>query len=173
MTQLIPRQSVPELRVETLENGRYQLAGQSPENFTLIAFYRGYHCPKCRAQLRDLEAHLGQFREVGIDVIAISTNTAELAQKTKVEWNIPNLPVGYGLTIEQARTWGLYISDSIKPSEPDRFSEPAIYVVRPDGALYAGITFTMPFARTQAKELLGGLKYIIENDYPARGEAVG
>ena len=172
MTQLIPRQAVPALTVDTLNNGTWTLAEQTPDNFTLIAFYRGYHCPKCRGQLRDLEANLEKFSEIGIDVIAISSNPAELATQTQFEWGLTNLNIGYSLTIEQARAWGLYVSNAIKASEPDQFSEPAIYIVRPDGTLYASIVYTMPFARTKAAELLGGLKWIIENDYPARGEVI-
>jgi len=31
--------------------------------------------------------------------------------------------------------------------EPDRFNEPGLYIVRPDGTLYWGATSTMPFGR--------------------------
>ncbi len=38
---LIPRQPVPALEVETVGGGTWRLADQSPENFTLVVFYRG------------------------------------------------------------------------------------------------------------------------------------
>jgi hypothetical protein len=55
--------------------------------------------------------------------------------------------------------------------EPALFSEPGLYLVRPDRTLYAGAVNTMPFARTNFGELLKALDFIIEKDYPARGEA--
>ena len=41
--KVIPRQPVPELSVDTVGGGRWNLAEQRPENFTLIVFYRGHH----------------------------------------------------------------------------------------------------------------------------------
>ena len=38
---LIPRQQVPSLEVATVGGGTWQLADQSPKNFTMVVFYRG------------------------------------------------------------------------------------------------------------------------------------
>ena len=46
MNVLKPREAVPALEVETL-NGSWSLADQNPENFTMVVFYRGLHCPIC------------------------------------------------------------------------------------------------------------------------------
>ena len=91
-------------------------------------------------------------------------------------WGLANLNLGYGLTIEAARSWGLYVSTSRGKTsagieEPALFSEPGLFIVRPDGTLYWGSTSTMPFARPHFKEILGGLDFVIKVDYPARGEA--
>ena len=77
-----------------------------------------------------------------------------------------------------ARQWGLYVSTSrgktsIGIEEPALFSEPAVYLVRPDGTLYYGAVQTMPFARPHFDELIGALDFAIKNDYPARGEYTG
>jgi len=88
------------------------------------------------------------------------------------------LRFGYGLPLPAAREWGLYISasrgkTSIGIEEPALFSEPGIFIVQPDGTLYYGSTQTMPFARPSFAELVGGLDFVIKNDYPARGEYTG
>ncbi len=44
--RIIPRQQVPELKLPTLDHGTWQLHAQNPQHFTLIFFYRGYHCPQ-------------------------------------------------------------------------------------------------------------------------------
>ena len=97
-----------------------------------------------------------------------------MAQKAKAA----NLPIGYDLDLQVARQWGLYISasrgkTSIGIEEPAIFSEPGVFIVRPDGTLYYGSTQTMPFARPSFQDLLGAIDFAIANDYPARGEFTG
>ena len=92
--------------------------------------------------------------------------------------NAPNLRVGYGLSLSDARDWGLYISTSrgqtsIGIEEPELFSEPGVFIVQPDGTLYYGAVQTMPFARPQFQDLLGAIDFAIAKDYPARGEYNG
>ena len=54
--------------------------------------------------------------------------------------------------------------------EPERFSEPALYLIRPDGTLYFGSVQTMPFARPHFADILAAVDYVLKNNYPARGE---
>ena len=109
---LIPRQPVPDLTVETLGNGQWSLSSQNPENFTMIAFYRGLHCPLCKKSLADLNRKAADFEKAGISVFAVSCDSEERAARTKSEWELENVEIGYGLSIEKAREWGLYISTS-------------------------------------------------------------
>ena len=41
-----PTTAVPELSVEVVGGDTWRLSEQTPESFTLIEFYRGYHCPR-------------------------------------------------------------------------------------------------------------------------------
>lgn len=176
MANLIPRQAVPELSVDTLQGERWTLSKQRPENFTLLVFYRGLHCPLCKLYLRELDRQLDEFRKRGIEVLALSSDSEERARRSYDDWGLKNLTLGHGLSIDRAREWGLYVSTGIGTSsvgveEPDLFSEPGLFLVRPDGTLYAAIYQTMPFARPNFAELLKSLDIIIEKNYPARGEA--
>ncbi len=177
LTPLMPRQSVPPLTVPVVGGASWTLSDQTPERFTMVAFYRGLHCPICSRYLGDLEARLPEFAKLGTTAIAISSDTSERAQASKEKWNLKNLPVGYGLSLDDARKWGLYISSgrgktSIGIEEPALFSEPALYIVRADGTLYFGSVQTMPFARPSFQELLGSLDFAIQRNYPARGEVI-
>ncbi|WP_370869042.1 hypothetical protein [Rhodoferax sp.] len=92
--------------------------------------------------------------------------------------NAKNLKFGYGLTLKSARQWGLYISagrgkTSIGIEEPALFSEPGVFIVRPDGTPYYGAVQTMPFARPPFQDLLGAIDFAIAKNYPARGEYTG
>ena len=44
---LLPRKPVPSLEFDTVGGSRWSLAAQKPQNFTMLVFYRGLHCPIC------------------------------------------------------------------------------------------------------------------------------
>jgi peroxiredoxin len=174
---LLPRRPVPELRVPTLAHGDFDLTVDAPKLFTLISFYRGLHCPVCLKYLRDLESLIPEYERRGTKVIAISSDVRERAQEMASKVGT-NLRFGYSLPLTVARQWGLYISSSrgkssINVDEPPLFSEPGVFLVRPDGTLYYGAVQTMPFARPLFAELLQAIDFAITKDYPARGEYDG
>lgn len=168
---LKPQRLVPELYVTLVDGQPWHLSEQTPEHFSLIVFYRGLHCPICKGYLKDLQNKLDDFRAKGVEPIVISSDTQERAEQTAREWGIDALPIGYGLSLDSAREWGLFLSAGIKPEEPALFSEPGLFLVRPDGTLYAASIQSMPFARPSLKDLAAAMDFVIERDYPARGEA--
>ena len=38
-----PRTNVPDLSVDLVGGGRFRLADQRPQTFSIVVFYRGYH----------------------------------------------------------------------------------------------------------------------------------
>ena len=176
MDKLMPRQAVPPLKVERVGGAPWELTASKAERFTMLVFYRGFHCPVCRGYLAELNRLIDDFVSRGLEVIAMSSDTQERALESREAWKLDRLDLGYGLDLDVARAWGLYISSSrgktsLGIEEPERFSEPGVFLVRPDNTLYWGAVQTMPFARPNFKEMLAGLDFIIKNDYPARGEA--
>lgn len=173
---LIPRQPVPWLSVRTVGGPRWTLREKKPQNFSMIVFYRGYHCPACRRQLTELNGLLDKFADRGVEAIAISSDMEERARQTQTEWELSKLTIGYELGIGDARQWGLFISasrgkTSIGVEEPPLFSEPGLFLVRPDNTLYWSYVSTMPFGRPRFEELLGSMEFVLKNNYPARGES--
>ena len=64
----------------------------------------------------------------------------------------------------------LYVSEPRSEKETDHpFPEPALFVVRPDGKLQIVNVANAPFVRPDLETLVGGLSFIIANDYPIRG----
>lgn len=175
---LMPRQAVPALHVPTLAHGDFKLADDAAANFTLVVAYRGLHCPICAKYLLELGRLQPEFDKRGVKVIALSSDVRERAQAMADKLNAPNLRVGYGLGLATARAWGLYISTSrgvtsIGIEEPALFSEPGVFIVRPDGTLYYAAVQTMPFARPHFDELLAAVDFALAKNYPARGEHSG
>lgn len=176
-TTIFPRQQVPALSVPTVGGGAWTLADQTPTNFTMLVFYRGYHCPICSRYLGDLDRRLDKFAELGVNAIAISSDGQERAENAKADWEIGHLPIGYGLTLDEARKWGLFISTSKGKTsagieEPPLFIEPGLFFVRPDNTLYWSSIQTMPFARPSFAELQASVQKVLEMNYPARGEVI-
>jgi peroxiredoxin len=166
-----PREHAPELAVDLVGGVRWRLDEQHPETFTMVVFYRGLHCPVCHAQLSELNRRLDELASRGITVIAISGDTRERAKRTVDEWHLDKLPIGYGLNEQTARAFGLFISQGINENEPARFSEPALFLIRPDGTVYYEAINTMPWGRPHLDDILGGIDYAAKAHYPARGEA--
>jgi len=175
---LIPRQTVPDLRLPTLDHGEFDLANEGSERGTVICFYRGLHCPLCANYLTEMEKRVADFAGRGVKTIAISSDGEERTRDMATKIEAKQLRFGYSLDLGEARKWGLYISTSrgktsIGIEEPPLFSEPGLFMVSPQQALYYGSTQTMPFVRPHFSELVGALDFAIANDYPARGEYTG
>ena len=173
---LKPRKPVPDLEFDLAGGGRWSLAAQQPQNFTMIVFYRGLHCPVCRKYTSELNGMIGEFERRGVATVITSTDARERAEEAKAKWGLPNLSVGYGVTIEKARDWGLYVSSSrgmtsAGVEEPPLFAEPGLFLVKPDRTLYWASVSTMPFARPHFNEIGAAIDFVISKNYPARGEA--
>lgn len=174
--RLLPRQAVPDLAVATVGGGQWTFAERPAERFWMLVFYRGLHCPVCRKYLGELERLLPDFALRGVRVLALSCDTAERAGDAKRGWGLAGMDVGHGLSIAEARRWGLFVSTtrgktSLGIVEPAEFSEPGLFLVRADRTLYWSAVQTMPFARPHFADILGAIDFVIDKDYPARGEA--
>ena len=174
--RLMPRQPVPPLAVPSLSGNGLKLVAGNAQSFSLVVFYRGYHCPICRTYLTELNRLADDFAQRGVEALVLSSDTQERARRAADEWSLDRLDLGYGLPLDVARRWGLYVSTgrgltSTGVEEPALFSEPGIFLVRPDLTLYWSSIQTMPFARPHFKDMLGAIDFVVAKDYPARGEA--
>ena len=175
---LLPRQKVPALDLKLTSGERYVL-GQSPgEHFDLLVFYRGLHCPICAKYLTEFERLATEFKKRGVRSVAISSDPEDRARQMADKVKADGIAIAYGLDLKKAREWGLYISTSrgktsIGIDEPAHFSEPGIFLVKPDGTHYYAAVQTMPFARPSFDDLVGAVDFAVSKDYPARGEYTG
>jgi peroxiredoxin len=166
-----PRQPSPPLEVTLLDGNTWRLRDAKPTAFEMIVVYRGLHCPICKTYLGELEAKLPEFTKRGVDIIAISTDSRERAESAKTEWGLSNLRVGYDLSIASAREWELFISTAIREGEPPKFSEPGLFLIKPDGTLFYAARSSAPWGRPALDQMLRGIDVVTERKMPARGEA--
>ena len=173
---LLPRKPVPALQFDLVGGGTWSLAEQKPQHFTMLVFYRGLHCPVCRKYTSELNALIADYDKRGVSTVITSTDPKDRAEQAKSQWGLPALTVGYGVSIEKAREWGLYVSSSRGMTtagieEPALFAEPGLFLVKPDQTLYWASVSTMPFARPHFSEIAQAIDFVVGKNYPARGEA--
>jgi peroxiredoxin len=166
--KLTPGTPAPALSLPLVGGGIWDLSAQTPDAVTMIVVYRGYHCPLCKDYLAKLDALTPAFEDAGVSVVAVSMDGEERSGKVRDEWGVSATPIAYGMSEETARSWGLWISKSIKEVEADVFAEPGLYWVLPDGNLYLITIGSMPFARPDLDLLLAKVPAIAAG-YPARG----
>ena len=99
----------------------------------MVIFYRGLHCPVCEIYLNKVVEKTQAFADAGMPIVLVSMDGQDRAETAKADWGLGDLPVAYGLTEEQAREWGLYVSSSIKDSIISRAARRSIFPVPPPG----------------------------------------
>lgn len=171
----LPNQLVPDLSVPLVGGPRWRLCDQKPQHFTMLVFYRGLHCSECKAYLTEAEARLKEFRGRGVSVIALSSDSEERGIATEKTWSLEFLPLAYGVTPRQARSYGLYLSrgrgvTQLGLEEPALFVEPGLFLIRPDRTLFFASVQNMPFARPPLCDVLRMIEWSVANHYPARGD---
>ncbi|WP_029489606.1 peroxiredoxin-like family protein [Aquimarina agarivorans] len=167
---LKPRTKVPDIEVNLVNDTQWELSDQNPKNFTMVIFYRGIHCPVCKIYLEELQQKISKFTERGVNIIAISSDTESTAKETYEKWDIADIPIGFEFPIDKAKDWNLFTSTGIK-DEPEMFIEPGLFLIKPDQTLYCCSVQSMPFARPKFNDVLEAIDFVLEEDYPARGEA--
>ncbi|MGJ8625546.1 MAG: redoxin domain-containing protein [Sulfitobacter sp.] len=170
MTTLKAGHALPETKVHTLEGDVVTLGTPvGGHQWQLVVIYRGLHCPLCKKYLVQLDEMVGQFNDLGVDVLAVSGDPKTKAQAMVDEKNL-SLQMGYGLTIDQMTALGLYVSDPRSAQETDRpFAEPGLFVINSEGNIQILDVSNAPFARPDLATLLNGIKFVRENNYPIRG----
>jgi len=158
----------PSFDVPRFGGGRIRIGGKR-KRWTLLIVYRGKHCGRCKTYLNKFETSYTDWERAGFDVACISADPLK-----KLTDDVENFgwtfDMGYGLQENDMRRMGLYVSDPLSSHETDqRFAEPGVFCIRPDGTAQIIAISNGPAARPDLDELLGGMIFTIENDRPARG----
>lgn len=166
-----PRETVPDLDLPLAGGGRYRLGQKPPEKFTALIFYRGLHCPVCKRYLTAFNGLADDYAKRGVDLVAISVNDKARAEESKRDWGLDRIAVAHDFPVDEASRWGLYVSNAIREAEPPRFNEPGLFLVTPENKLQFAVIATTPQLRPAPEDVLRTVDFIMERNYPARGEA--
>jgi len=170
MNRPTPKHIAPDLQFPLLDGNKWHLKDQSPDNFTLVVFYRGLHCPLCKKYLQQLQELLPEFEQRGVNVVAVSMDTEKRARLSRQKWELSNLTLGYALSEKSARDWSLYLSAGVKDGEPSQFSEPGLFLIDNNNEVYYSSINSNPWGRPYLPSFVKAVVYIVQSGYPARGE---
>ena len=140
-------------------------------DWQMVVVYRGRHCPLCTKFLNNLAGFRQRLLDIGIDIAAVSADSRKQMEEHLSRMDV-NFPFYHGLTLEQMRDLGLYISLPRSPEETDHnFPEPGLFVVNTEGNAQVIDISNNPFARPDLEVFVSGLEWIRapENNYPVRG----
>lgn len=172
-SKLHPGDSFPALAVHSRDEGVVDITKPTGDrDWQMVVVYRGRHCPMCTKFLNGLAAFRERLSNIGIDIAAVSGDSADQLAEHLDRLGDVNFPLCYGLTEEQMQSLGLFISVPRSEKETDHnFAEPGLFVVNGDGALQVVDISNNPFARPDLEILVSGLEWIRnpDNNYPIRG----
>ena len=164
--------ALPQFSAVSVDTGAPVELAVPSGKWQLVIVYRGKHCGRCKKYLNTLQEMQTAWYDAGFDVVAVSADSREKAQMDVAEFGW-TFPLACELAESEMKKLGVYISDPLSPDEADgRFSEPAVFVLRTDGAVQIASISNGPAARPDLAELLDGMIFTIENDRPARGMVV-
>ena len=160
---LMPRFSLP-----VVGGGELQIGG-TRERCQLIVVYRGLHCPMCVDYFHSLSARKSEFDAIEIDIVGMSSDPRDRAE-TFVGKTGATFPVTYGLSLDQMRALGLYISAPKAQPETDRpFAEPGMFLVNRAGQIHSVDISSVPWSRPEPGALLRGLAHMQKVGSAIRG----
>ena len=162
----------PEIKAQTLDGESVALDQRNNgADWKMVVVYRGKHCPMCTKYLNQLESFKNELEGIGVDIVAVSGDS-EVQLKEHLEKLDVSFPFLYGLTIEQMKELGVYISHPRSEHETDHpFPEPGLFIVNDKGQVQVVDISNNPFVRPALNQLVSGLAWIKnpENNYPIRG----
>lgn len=166
-----PGEHTPSLEFPLLDGSRWSLHARRPTTLTLVSFHRGRFCKYCRSHLAELARLVPAFEHRGIEVVAVSTDTIEEAARLRDELGGARLAIGHSLRQEDIDACGLFASERAFDGVTLRFAEPALWLVRPGGQLYANFQNSMSCAPNDLNLLLEGIDTLAPHGFPDRGTA--
>ena len=108
--------AAPEFTLPDVNGIEFSLAKALHEGPVVLVFYYGYHCDHCVSQLFALDKDLEKFHELGVKVVAISADSADLTRKRFKQYGPFGFPVLADPGNQIAKKYEVYV-ESAKPGQ--------------------------------------------------------
>lgn len=110
-------QTAPDFRLPNDIGEPVSLRELNARGPVVVVFYYGYSCSHCVAQLFGLQKDLSHLRELGAQVVAISSDSSEYTAECFAEYGRFDFPVLSDPVNAIAEQWGVYTPGSLDMEE--------------------------------------------------------
>lgn len=132
----------PAFSIPDESNKTHTLKELNNDRPLVVVFYLGYGCSHCVAQLLALDKDLPRFRELGAEIVAISSDSPEHTAEKFAEFGRFNFPVLSDIDYDVSQKWGVY--EAGEEDEPG-FMSHGTFVVDRTGKVIWGTMGPEPF----------------------------
>lgn len=147
---------LPNIEIDTLDEGRIALPAHLKGHYGVVLFYRGSWCPYCNAQLAAFVRAAEQLAELDIRVVALSVDDEATTRATAEKRRI-TFPLGYGADAQAlSDLTGAYIS-----SNP-LYLQSTGFVLDPDGRVITAVYSSNAIGRLMPEDVVGFIKHMQE-----------
>lgn len=161
----------PEIYVNDKNDKKVLLGEKRKDSWKIVLVYRGRHCPICTKYLNEFSEYREFLEKINVEIVAVSADSEKQLIEHEKELNT-FYNIYYGLTKEHMKELGLYVTHPRSKEETDHdFSEPGLFVINENNEVHILEVATNPFVRPDILELLKGIKWMREVNYPIRGTA--
>lgn len=112
-------QPAPEFTLADVTGKTWTMSEQLKEGPVLLVFYYGYHCDHCVSQLFALDKDMPKFRELGVQVVAVSADPPELTRERFKQYGPFAFPVLSDPGNKIAQQYETYIPNPKDPQDGD------------------------------------------------------
>ncbi len=112
-------QPAPDFTLSDVHGKEFTLTKACQEGPVVLVFYYGYHCNHCVSQLFALDKDLEKFRELGVKVIAVSADPAELTRERFKQYGAFGFPVLADPGNKVAQLYETYVASAKAGQEGD------------------------------------------------------
>jgi peroxiredoxin len=154
MPRLNNGDAFPILTLDTVADGAVSVTHHLAGHHGVVLMYRGSWCPYCNAQLSAFARAKEKLDELGIRVVAMSTDD-KIDAATLVEKHRLNFPIGYRVDADRiGATTGAYINDS------PRHLQSTGFVLDPSGRVITAVYSSGAIGRLVAEDVIGFVRYV-------------
>ena len=109
-------QKAPGFSLSDMDGKTWSLDERLRDGPVLLVFYYGYHCNHCVSQLFALDRDIEKFRELGVQVVAISADPPELTRERMTQYGRFRFPVLTDVGNKVAEKYEVFVPN-MKPEQ--------------------------------------------------------
>eukprot|EP01035_Chromulina_nebulosa_P017003 gene17003-22502_t len=160
--KLLPGSQFPDIVLRFVDGNETSLKANG--GVKLIIFYRGQFCTFSTSKLDNLQQNQQKLSDESISLIAVSADPVDVS-KVLVGKQGYTFPIACGLTVDQMKSLGLYITDPTNITEQSYcFSEPAYVLLNEDNSIkYIDIASHPIGSAVDVDTIIGLYKWEISN----------